>query len=91
LSKQDKRQVGTELCLFFSCFACQLKVINAEGEFLAAQRLVEGAQINEQHPVALQLRYLQTLSTIATENPSTTLFPVPIDLISPFLAAKTTT
>ena len=62
------------------------KVINAEGEFQAAQRLAEASQIIEQHPVALQLRYLQTLSEVATENNSTTLFPVPIDLLSPFLA-----
>src|SRR5436190_14104412 len=68
------------------------KVINAEGEFQAAQRLADASQIIEQHPVALQLRYLQTLSEVATENNSTTLFPIPIDLISPFLAAikKTT-
>jgi regulator of protease activity HflC (stomatin/prohibitin superfamily) len=62
------------------------KVINAEAEFQAAQRLADAAQLIEQHPVALQLRYLQTLSTVAAGNPSTTLFPVPIDLISPFLA-----
>jgi regulator of protease activity HflC (stomatin/prohibitin superfamily) len=67
------------------------KVINAEGEFQAAQRLAEASQIIEQHPVALQLRYLQTLAQIATENPSTTLFPVPINLLSPFLTAKKTT
>jgi hypothetical protein len=54
--------------------------------------LADAALIIEQHPVALQLRYLQTLAEVATENNSTTLFPVPIDLISPFLAAakKTT-
>ena len=67
------------------------KVINAEGEFQAAQRLVDAAQIIEPHPVALQLRYLQTLSEIATENNSTILFPVPIDLLRPFLAAATQT
>ena len=67
------------------------KVINAEGEFQAAQRLVDAAQIIEPHPVALQLRYLQTLSEIATENNSTILFPVPIDLLRPFLAAATRT
>jgi regulator of protease activity HflC (stomatin/prohibitin superfamily) len=68
------------------------KVINAEGEFQAAQRLADASQIIEQHPVALQLRYLQTLSEVATENNSTTLFPVPIDLLAPFLsAAKKTT
>jgi len=67
------------------------KVINAEGEFQAAQRLADAALIIEQHPVALQLRYLQTLSEVATENNSTTLFPVPIDLLSPFLTPKKTT
>jgi regulator of protease activity HflC (stomatin/prohibitin superfamily) len=66
------------------------KVINAEGEFQAAQRLADASLIIEQHPVALQLRYLQTLSEIATENNSTTLFPVPIDLFAPFLDGKKT-
>ena len=66
------------------------KVINAEGEFQAAQRLADASVIIEQHPVALQLRYLQTLSEVATENNSTTLFPVPIDLLSPFLSPKKT-
>lgn len=61
------------------------KVINAEGEFQAAQRLADASAIIEQHPFALQLRYLQTLSEIATENNSTTVFPVPIDLLKPFL------
>ncbi len=65
------------------------KVINAEGEFQAAQRLAQASQIIEQHPVALQLRYLQTLSSIATGNPSTTLFPVPINLVTPFIAGDT--
>lgn len=64
------------------------KIINAEGEFQAAQRLADASAIIEQHPVALQLRYLQTLSEVATENNSTTLFPVPIDLLAPFFAAK---
>jgi regulator of protease activity HflC (stomatin/prohibitin superfamily) len=67
------------------------KVINAEGEFQAAQRLADASQIIEQHPVALQLRYLQTLSEVATENNSTTLFPVPIDLLTPFLSGKKAT
>jgi len=49
--------------------------------------LADAALIIEQHPVALQLRYLQTLAEIATENNSTTLFLIPIDLLSPFLAA----
>ncbi|OPX21168.1 MAG: hypothetical protein BZ151_00460 [Desulfobacca sp. 4484_104] len=61
------------------------KVIAAEGEFQAAKRLREAAHIMAQEPIALQLRYLQTLAGIATEKNSTTLFPIPIDLISPFL------
>jgi regulator of protease activity HflC (stomatin/prohibitin superfamily) len=61
------------------------KVIHAEGEFQAAQQLVNAALIIEHHPVALQLRYLQTLTEVAAEKNSTTLFPVPIDLLSPFL------
>ncbi len=61
------------------------KVINAEGEFQAAEKMVSAATLMEEHPVALQLRYLQTLSEVATENNSTTLFPIPIDLITPFL------
>jgi len=65
------------------------KVINAEGEFQAAQRLADASQIIEQHPIALQLRYLQTLSVIATDNPSTTLFPIPIDLMGPFMRDST--
>ncbi|MFH1139737.1 MAG: slipin family protein [Pseudomonadota bacterium] len=61
------------------------KVINAEGEFQAAGRLAEAAAIIGEQPVALQLRFLQTLREIATENNSTTVFPVPIDLFKPFL------
>jgi regulator of protease activity HflC (stomatin/prohibitin superfamily) len=57
------------------------KVINAEGEFQAAQRLGDAADIIDAHPAALQLRYLQTLAEIATENNSTTLFPIPIDIL----------
>ena len=61
------------------------KVINAEGEFQAAQRLADAAAIIQKHPVALQLRFLQTLREVAAENNSTTLFPIPIDLFEPFL------
>jgi len=61
------------------------KVIAAEGEFQAAQRLADAARILNEHPSALTLRYLQTLREIATENNSTTIFPVPIDLLKPFL------
>jgi regulator of protease activity HflC (stomatin/prohibitin superfamily) len=60
------------------------KVIHAEGEAQAAQRLAEAARVLSSEPSALQLRYLQTLSEIATENNSTTLFPVPIDILGPF-------
>jgi regulator of protease activity HflC (stomatin/prohibitin superfamily) len=61
------------------------KVINAEGEFQAAQKLIEAAAIMETQPMSLQLRYLQTLNQIASENNSTTVFPIPIDLFKPFL------
>ncbi|MBA4396071.1 MAG: hypothetical protein C0394_01580 [Syntrophus sp. (in: bacteria)] len=61
------------------------KVINAEGEFQAAVKLVEAAALMEAQPMSLQLRYLQTLNQIASENNSTTLFPIPIDLFKPFL------
>jgi regulator of protease activity HflC (stomatin/prohibitin superfamily) len=61
------------------------KVINAEGEFQAAARMADAAAIIEAHPVALQLRYLQTLREVASENNSTTLFPIPIDIIKPFI------
>ena len=61
------------------------KVINAEGEFQAAQKLADAAAVMAVQPIALQLRYLQTLTVIAAENNSTTLFPIPIDLFKPFL------
>ncbi len=61
------------------------KVINAEGEFQAAQKLADASAVIAQHPMALQLRFLQTLTEIASENNSTTIFPLPIDLITPFL------
>ncbi|RPI95120.1 MAG: slipin family protein [Spirochaetales bacterium] len=61
------------------------KVINAEGEAQAAAKLIEAATLMEAHPIALQLRYLQTLREVATENNSTTLFPIPLDVISHFM------
>jgi regulator of protease activity HflC (stomatin/prohibitin superfamily) len=61
------------------------KVIGAEGEFQAAQKMVDAAALMEVHPISLQLRYLQTLREIAAEKNSTTLFPIPIDLIDVFL------
>ncbi len=61
------------------------KVIAAEGEFQAAQKLSQAAEILAEHPSALTLRYLQTLAEIATENNSTTIFPVPIDILKPFM------
>ena len=63
------------------------KVINAEGEYQAANRLTEAAGIITQYPVALQLRYLQALNEISAENNSVTVFPVPIDLVKPFIEA----
>jgi len=61
------------------------KIIHAEGEFQASHKLAEASAIIDQHPSALQLRYLQTLSEIATENNSTTIFPIPLELLKPFL------
>jgi len=61
------------------------KVINAEGEYQAANRLAEAATVIGDHPMAMQLRFLQTLTEVAAENNSTTVFPVPIDLFEPFL------
>lgn len=61
------------------------KVIHSQGEFEAAAKLSEAAEIIDRHPTALQLRYLQTLTEIAAEKNSTTIFPVPIDIISAFL------
>ena len=61
------------------------KVIHADGEFQASQKLSEAAVIISKDPTALQLRYLQTHSEIATENNSTILFPIPIDLFKPFM------
>jgi regulator of protease activity HflC (stomatin/prohibitin superfamily) len=60
------------------------KIINSEGEFQAAAKLADAADIISKHPEALQLRYLQTLREIASENNSTTLFPIPIDLFKIF-------
>jgi regulator of protease activity HflC (stomatin/prohibitin superfamily) len=61
------------------------KIINAEGEFQASERLKDAALVIEEHPIALQLRYLQTLLEIGGSNSSTIIFPAPIDLIKPFL------
>src|SRR5512136_594302 len=66
------------------------KVIHAEGEFQAAEKLAQAAHVISTNPAALQLRFLQTLTEIATEKNSTTIFPVPIDLLKPFLEKKTT-
>ncbi len=64
------------------------KVINAEGEFQASQKLADAAKVIGEFPTAIQLRFLQTMSEIASKNNSTTFFPVPIDLLSPFLEKK---
>jgi len=64
------------------------KIIGAEGEFQAAEKLRDAAVLIEEHPTALQLRYLQTLAEIATENNSTTVFPIPIELLRAFDKGK---
>lgn len=61
------------------------KIIAAEGELQASEKLAEAARIMSAHPQTIQLRYLQTLSEIATENNSTTIFPIPIELFTAFL------
>jgi regulator of protease activity HflC (stomatin/prohibitin superfamily) len=64
------------------------KIIHAEGEFQAAEKLAQAANVIGGNPAALQLRFLQTLTEVATEKNSTTIFPVPIDLLTPFLEKK---
>lgn len=61
------------------------KVIHAEGEFEASQRLADAADVISRNPAALQLRYLQTLVEVAAEKNSTTIFPIPIDTLAPFI------
>jgi regulator of protease activity HflC (stomatin/prohibitin superfamily) len=62
------------------------KVINADGEFQAAAKLAEAAQIIRDHPMALQLRYLQTMREMSSERNTTTIFPFPLELFKPFLS-----
>lgn len=64
------------------------KIIAADGEYIAAEKLVAAAVRIEEHPIALQLRYLQTLVEIAGENNSTTIFPIPIDFLKIFMGGK---
>jgi regulator of protease activity HflC (stomatin/prohibitin superfamily) len=64
------------------------KVINAEGEFQASERLKDAANVIEDHPVALQLRYLQTLLELGSSQATTIVFPAPIELIKPFLQGR---
>jgi hypothetical protein len=65
------------------------KIINADGEFQASAKLAQAAEVIRNHPAALQLRYLQTVSEIATENNSTTLFPIPIELFAGMIEKHT--
>ncbi len=64
------------------------KIIHAEGEFQASQKLRDAADVIAGEPMALQLRFLQTLTEVASEKNSTTIFPVPIDLLTPFIKNK---
>jgi len=64
------------------------KVIRAEGEYQAATKLVDAAKMMEPHPMSLQMRYLQTLVEVSSEKNSTTIFPVPIDLVEMFMKKK---
>jgi regulator of protease activity HflC (stomatin/prohibitin superfamily) len=65
------------------------KVIHAEGEFQASQRLHDAAEIVHRNPVTIQLRYLQTLTEIATEKNSTIIFPLPIELFKQLMDGRT--
>ncbi len=65
------------------------KIIHAEGEFLASERLLQAAKMLSQDPAAMQLRYLSTLSEIGTEHNSTIVFPVPIDIVSAWIRKST--
>jgi len=65
------------------------KVIHADGEFQASQRLLDAAEIVDQNPVTIQLRYLQTLTEIATEKNSTIIFPLPIELFKQLVSGRT--
>jgi regulator of protease activity HflC (stomatin/prohibitin superfamily) len=67
------------------------KVINAEGEFQASQRLLEAADVLSGNPTALQLRYLQTLGEIGVDQNTTVVFPLPLDIVRPFLEATSRT
>jgi regulator of protease activity HflC (stomatin/prohibitin superfamily) len=64
------------------------KVIKAEGEYQAAEKLAQASQVIGKHPVAVQLRFLQSLTEVASQQNSTTIFPVPVDLFSSFLDKK---
>jgi len=64
------------------------KIIHAEGEFQASQKLFEASEIIAKEPVAIQLRFLQTLAEVATENNSTIIFPIPIDVLTPFIGKQ---
>ncbi|HTC12778.1 MAG TPA: SPFH domain-containing protein, partial [Chthoniobacterales bacterium] len=66
------------------------KIINAEGEFQAAEKLVQAASMIAAQPIALQLRFLQTMKEISSEHNTTTFLPVPIDLFTPFLKRSET-
>ncbi|MGA7304056.1 MAG: SPFH domain-containing protein, partial [Rhodothermales bacterium] len=65
------------------------KIIHAEGEFQSAQKLKEAAMVIEEHPMAMQMRFLQTLVDIGSENNTTVVFPLPIDLVSAMFAKST--
>ncbi len=67
------------------------KVIHAEGEFQSATRLRDAADKIKDHPMAMQMRFLQTLVEIGTENNTTVVFPMPIDLVKPFVSNDTDT
>ena len=63
------------------------KIINAEGEYQASERLAQAAEVISRHPIAYQLRFLQTITDVSAEKNSTLVIPIPIELLKPFEAA----
>src|SRR5919106_884885 len=85
LAERDKINAQVQTIIDQNTDPWVAKVIRAEGEFQASQKLADAAEVISKQPMALQLRFLQSLVEVASEKNSTTIFPVPIDLLTPFL------
>src|SRR6478736_1088643 len=84
---RDNVSVKVNAVIFFRVLDANKAVINAEGEFQAAAKLAEAADVLARFPIAVQLRYLQTMREIASERNTTTFFPLPLDLFASLLRA----